>query len=73
LRIKLRPIGLIKSYVEERDIDVLPGCTSRTLIKELRIPEQLKMVTFVNGKKYKLDDKLQENDEVKLVTLVTGG
>jgi sulfur carrier protein ThiS len=31
------------------------------------------MVTFVNGKKYKLDDKLQENDEVKLVTLVMGG
>jgi molybdopterin converting factor small subunit len=31
------------------------------------------MVSYVNGKKRALDEPLVEGDEVKLVTLLTGG
>ncbi len=73
MRIKVKPIGLIRNYLNEQDVDIVPGCTPRVLVKELGIPQELKMAVFINGKKKNLDDELQENDEIKLVTLATGG
>jgi sulfur carrier protein ThiS len=73
MKIKIRPIGLIKRFAQESEIETEAGLTPRTLILELGIPAELKMVSFVNGTRTDLDHELNDGDEVKLVTLVTGG
>jgi sulfur carrier protein ThiS len=73
VKILVRPIGIIKKYTVEQELDVEPGITSRILVQNLEIPPKLKMVSYVNGKKRGLDEELCEGDEVKLVTLLTGG
>ena len=73
MKISVRPIGPIKRYVSPQEMDVREGITSRSLIQALKIPTELKMVSFVNGRKRPLDEPLHDGDEVKLVTLLTGG
>ncbi len=73
MQVMIRPIGLIKKYAPEGAQDVADGITSRGLIELLAIPSRLKMVSYVNGKKRGLDEPLADGDEVKLVTLLTGG
>ena len=73
MRIEVKPIGLIKKYASGGVRDVADGVSSRGLIELLAIPRELKMVSYVNGKKRGLDEPLADGDEVKLVTLLTGG
>jgi len=73
MRIEVKPVGLIKKYASAGVRDVTDGITSRGLIELLAIPRQLKMVSYVNGKKRALDEPLADGDEVKLTTLLTGG
>lgn len=73
MRITVKPAGIIKRFAVEQDMDVAPGLTSRSLIRDLQIPAELKMISLVNGKRRGLDDALEEGDEVRLVTLLTGG
>jgi molybdopterin converting factor small subunit len=73
VRITIVPVGLIKKYAEACDLEVPDGTTPGTLIERLAIPKRLKMVAYVNGKRRALDEPLGAGDEVKLVTLLTGG
>ncbi len=73
MRVTIHPVGLIKKYASEGALDLEEGTTSHALIRSLGIPVELKMVSYVNGKKRALDEPLAEGDEVKLVTLLTGG
>ena len=73
MKITVVPIGLIKKYAQGESLDVREGTTSRELIGALKIPRELKMVSYVNGKQRGLDQALKDGDEVKLVTLLTGG
>jgi len=73
MSIKVRPIGLIKRFAQEQEIDLREGLTPRQLIRDLGIPEELRMMAFVNGKSRGLDEELRNGDDIKLVTLLTGG
>ncbi len=73
MRITIKPVGVIRRYVREGDLDVPAGLTSRGLIAILDIPEELKMVSLVNGRRRDLDEALREGDEIRLVTLLAGG
>lgn len=73
MRITVKPTGLIRRYVREGDLDVPGDLTSRELIQALDIPGELKMVSLVNGHRRDLDEPLREGDEIRLVTLLTGG
>ena len=73
MRITVKPAGIIKRFITEQEMDVPVGLTSRALIRDLRIPAELKMISLVNGTRRGLDDALEEGDEVRLVTLLTGG
>ncbi|MDQ7784533.1 MAG: MoaD/ThiS family protein [Desulfomonilaceae bacterium] len=73
MKIIVRPVGLIRRYVREEELDVPAGFTSRGLVRFLKIPGELKMVSLVNGRKQDLDEPLREGDEVRLITLLTGG
>ena len=73
MKIKIRPIGLVKRFAQESEIEIEAGLTPRELMADLGIPAELKMVSFVNGKRVDQDYELHDGDEVKLVTLLTGG
>jgi hypothetical protein len=73
ISIHVRPIGLLRKFAADEEIRVDVGTTPQGVIELLRIPDKLKMVVFINGKKATLDDQLQDGDDLKLVTLATGG
>lgn len=73
MKIKVRPVGVIKKYFTEHELETADGLTSEQLISDLKIPGKLKMVSIVNGKSLPIKEKLKDGDEVILVTLLSGG
>jgi len=73
MQIKVRPIGIIRRYIVGQDIEIEEGLTPEQLIDLLKIPQKLKMVAYVNGKRRGLKEELVDGDEVKLATLLGGG
>jgi sulfur carrier protein ThiS len=73
MKIKLKPLGIIRQYVKNGEIDIEPHTTCRELIDSLAIPKPLTMVAFINGSSVGLETSLTEPCEVTLVTLVRGG
>jgi sulfur carrier protein ThiS len=73
MRICVKPAGIIRRYVEDKDMEVSAGLTIRELIALLAIPAELKLMVFVNGKRKDADGILQDGNEVRLITLLSGG
>ncbi|MFH0996734.1 MAG: MoaD/ThiS family protein [Pseudomonadota bacterium] len=73
MRIRIMPAGIIRRYVEEKDMEVPAGLTIRELIALLAIPPELKLMTFVNGQRKDVDGILEDGKEVRLITLLSGG
>jgi sulfur carrier protein ThiS len=73
MRIRVKPAGIIRRYVEQKDMEVSAGLTIRGLIALLAIPAELKLMVFVNGQRKDVDECLEDENEVRLITLLTGG
>jgi hypothetical protein len=73
MRIRVKPAGIIRRYVEDTDLYVSAGLTIRGLIALLAIPPELKLMVFVNGLREDADEILQDGNEVRLITLLSGG
>jgi sulfur carrier protein ThiS len=73
MKIKVRPVGVIRKYFTEHELETADGLTPEQLIYNLKIPGKLKMVSIVNGKSIPLKEKLKDGDEVILVTMLSGG
>ena len=73
MRIKVKPVGIIRRFADEQEMEAEGGTTSQDLISLLRIPAELKMIAIVNGKGRDLNAELLDGDAVTLVTLLTGG
>ena len=73
MRIRVIPAGIIRRYVEDRFMEVPAGLTIRGLIMLLAIPPELKLMVFVNGKRKVADEILVHGNEVRLITLLSGG
>ena len=73
MKIKVRPVGVIRKYFTEHELETADGLTPEQLIRDLKIPGKLKMVSIVNGKSLPIKEKLKDGDEVILVTLLSGG
>ena len=73
MRIHVKPAGIIRRYVEEKDMEVPTGLTIRGLIALLAVPAELKLMVFVNGQRKDADEILQDGNEVRLITLLSGG
>jgi sulfur carrier protein ThiS len=73
MKIKVRPVGVIRKYFTEHELETADGLTPEQLIRDLKIPGKLKMVSIVNGKSIPLNEKMKDGDEVILVTLLSGG
>ncbi len=71
---RLMPIGIVKQFAEDQEMETRNSASRLgRLIIALGIPSELKMISFVNGTKADLDRELHDGDEIKLVTLATGG
>ena len=73
MRIRVKPAGIIRRYAEDKDMEVPAGLTIRRLISLLSIPAELKLMIFVNGQRKDADETLQDGNEVRLITLLSGG
>jgi sulfur carrier protein ThiS len=71
--IKVRPVGVIRKYVTEHELEIADGLTPEQLIRNLDIPRELKMIAIVNGKSIPLKGKLRGGEEVILATMLSGG
>jgi len=73
MRIYVKPAGIIRRYVEEKEMELSAGLTIRGLIALLDIPVELKLMVFVNGQRKDADEILEDGNEVRLITLLSGG
>jgi hypothetical protein len=73
IRIRLKPAGIIRRYVAEKDMEVAAGLTIRSLIARLAIPPELKLMVFIDGHRKDANDFLEDGNEVRLITLLSGG
>jgi sulfur carrier protein ThiS len=73
MRIRVKPAGIIRRYVEEKEMEVPADLTTRGLISLLSIPAELKLMIFINGRRKDTDEVLEEGNEVRLITLLAGG
>lgn len=60
-------------YVQEKKMEVPAGMTIAQLIDFLVIPDKLKLMVFVNNRRKDFNEILGDKDEVRLITLLTGG
>ena len=73
MRIHVKPAGIIRRYVEEKEMELSTDLTIRGLIALLAIPAELKLMVFVNGQRKAADEILEDGNEVRLITLLSGG
>jgi len=73
INIYIHPVGILRKFAEYQEMELVKGATPDTAIKRLQLPDKLKIIAFINGEKAGLSTELHNGDELKLVTLVTGG
>ena len=73
MKIKVLPVGVIKAFTGPRILDLPEGADGHCLLSTLDLPDALKIMLFVNGRKQKTDQPLAGGDEVKLVSSLGGG
>ena len=60
--IRVKPAGIIRRYVEEKNMEVSDSLTIRGMIALLAIPAELKLMTFVNGQRKDADEILEDGN-----------
>ncbi len=73
MKVYLVPVGIIKKYMKKRDLDIEADLTAGTLIERLNLPDKLKIICFLNGKRIDPGHRFTEGDVVKIVSTFTGG
>lgn len=71
--IQVKPAGIIRMYIQEREMEVPEGTTVAQLVDLLAIPDKLKLMVFVNNRRKGFNVILEDKDEVRLITLLSGG
>ncbi len=71
---RLRPAGMLKSYVgDQAEVEVEPGRTVRQTLSDLGIPPELVALVVVNDSQQNKEYCLQEGDLVKVLAVIGGG
>ena len=73
MKVHLVPVGIMKKYVMEGDLDIETDLAAGALIERLNLPDKLKVVCFLNGKRIDPGHRFTEGDVVKVVSTFTGG
>jgi sulfur carrier protein ThiS len=71
---KIRPLGMLKSYIGElKETSVEAGISVRETLRVIGINPDLVAGVFVNGEQQTKDYILQDGDIVKLLAVIGGG
>ncbi len=71
---RIRPLGLLKQYINNQpEIIVEPGHTVREVLITLKVPVEIVAGVIVNDTLQSKDYRIQEEDEIKLVAVMSGG
>ncbi len=71
---RIRPLGLLKQYINNQpEIAVEPGHSVREVLIELKIPVEIVAGVIVNNALQSKDYIILENDEIKLLAVMSGG
>jgi sulfur carrier protein ThiS len=74
MSVHIRLMGQLKSYLNNQsEITVEAGLTVRETLVALKIQSDLVTGVFVNGDLQSKDYILQEEDDVKLIAIMSGG
>jgi sulfur-carrier protein len=74
MRITMRLYATLREgHAPEESLELPPGTSVSAVIKELRIPESVVTLIFVNGRHASPDTTLDEGDTVALFPPIGGG
>lgn len=73
MKIILVPVGIMKKYMKEQEFDMNTDSTASALIERLGLPDKLKTVCFINGKRIDPYYSFTDGDVVKIVSTFAGG
>ncbi len=73
MKIRVKPVGVIRQFVTVRELEADEGLTPERLIQVLKIPKKLKMICFVDGKSVAMKKRLKDGEEITIATMLGGG
>lgn len=73
MKIFLVPVGIMKKYMKELELEIDETLTPKGLMGKYIFPDKLKTVYFVNGKRTDPNSILKDGDVVKIVSTFAGG
>jgi molybdopterin converting factor small subunit len=74
MRITVRLFATLREgHAPEESLELSPGATISAMIKELKLPESIVTLVFVNGRHASSETTLNEGDTVALFPPIGGG
>jgi sulfur carrier protein ThiS len=73
MRIKIIPMGIMKALVQPQTMVVNTGTTIGDLLRLLDIREKVTVIAIVDGQRRDPSASVSDGEEVKLLSLLSGG
>ena len=73
MKVIVKPLGIVRKYLQETSLELSDGQNVSHLAEILNIPREIRPVMFVNNRRVSSDHRLSDQDEIKIVSLITGG
>ena len=73
MKVIVKPLGIVRKYLQETSLELSDGQNVSHLAEILNIPWEIRPVMFVNNRRVSSDHRLSDQDEIKIVSLITGG
>ena len=71
---QLRPVGMLKKYIQDRPAAEVPvGVSVKDALQGLGIPPELVALVLVNGKSQAKDYVVAEGDDIQVLAVIGGG
>ncbi len=71
---RLRPLGVLKTYIDNQaEVEVPAGKSVRETVKALGIPPEIIALVLVNDEAETKEYLIREGDCVKLIAVIGGG
>lgn len=73
MKVTIKPFGIVRKYCAETSLELSDDHVASDLTELLQIPHEIRPVVFVNNKRADSNKKLSDRDEIKIISLITGG
>ena len=73
MKVTIKPFGIVRKYCAETSLELSGDLVAADLTKLLKIPHEIRPVVLVNNKRADSNQRLSDRDEIKIISLITGG